>query len=164
MKGIITLQYRKIFDKNVQRTWDKYIFDDTHLEYVMKSQFYSTEHKTFKEILKAKPDAEKLHYLVSLAALNHLRALENLMPDVLNLVGNRCIPFENFKFEILQSHQEDKSKHRIMIDFFSKPLIWLDTIDNKMLLAVESFDNQVITETFMLELQPNLMICNFKSK
>lgn len=162
MKGIITLQYRKIFDKNVQRTWDKYIFDDTHLEYVMKSQFYSTEHKTFKDLLKAKPDAEKLHYLISLAALNHLRALENLMPDVLNVVGNRCVPFENFKFEILQSHQEDKSKHRIMIDFFSKPLIWLETIDNKLLLAVVKKESNENLETFMLEMQPNLMINNIQ--
>lgn len=162
MKGIITLQYRKIFDKNVQKTWDKYVFDDTHLEYVMKSQFYSTEHKTFKDLLKAKPDAEKLHYLVSLAALNHLRALENLMPDVLNVVGNRCVPFENFKFEILQSHQEDKSKHRIMIDFFSKPLIWLETIDNKLLLAVAKKESNENLETFMLEMQPNLMINNIQ--
>jgi hypothetical protein len=127
MKGIIKLQYRKIFDQNVQKVWDKYVFDDTHLEYKMKCQEYTNEpEKTpFKELLKINPKAEKLHYLVSLASLNYLRWLEDKVPDIFNLVGERCIPFENFKFEILQSHYEDKINIRFRLIFFQTHFIGL---------------------------------------
>jgi hypothetical protein len=165
MKGIIKLQYRKIFDQNVQKVWDKYVFDDTHLEYKMKCQEYTNEpEKTpFKELLKINPKAEKLHYLVSLASLNYLRWLEDKVPDIFNLVGERCIPFENFKFEILQSHYEDKSKHKVQIDFFSNPLYWIDTIGDNLLLSTEKPNLETEIKTFMLDLQANLTIYSIQN-
>jgi hypothetical protein len=165
MKRLIKLQYRMIFDQNVQKVWDKYVFEDSHLEYRMKCQEYTNEPEkmSFKELLKVNPSAEKLQYLVSLSVLNHLRWLEDKMPDILNVMGERCIPFQNFKFEILQSHFEDKSKHIVQIDFFSDPLHWIDTIGDKLLLSIEKPNQDTETQTFMLNLQPNLTIYSIQN-
>lgn len=164
MKGIIQLQYRKTFDKNVQKVWDSYIFEDTFLEYRMKCQEFadSVENLSFKELLRQNPKAEKLHYLVSLATLSHLNWLENKMPDILCL-GERCVPFEQFRFNIIQSHFEDKNKHKVQIDFFSKPLFWIDTLADKLLLATEKPAFDQAQSTFLIALEPNLSLISYQN-
>lgn len=168
VKGLIKLCYRKLIDNNSTNNWDKYVFEDTHREFYMQAQQFDQkgQYTTFQELLLHIPKAEQIHYLVSTAALGYLRQLNGLIPELLNVWGQTCVPFKNFKFEILQSHIQQKEQHKVIIYFYSEILTWIDTIDKQILFAK---DNQINTldsgkeiETDLLPLIPNLNIISFQ--
>ncbi|MBD2755099.1 hypothetical protein [Spirosoma validum] len=169
VKGIIRLSYRKIIDATSQKLWDKYVFDDTYMEFYMQAQSYNQENKytTFQELLDNVPNADRLHNQTSAAAIGYIRQLNGLIPEVANTSGKLCLPFTQFKFEIIQSHVQNKEAHRIAIIFFSEPLTWLDTIDNTLLITYGD-QREVIQEgkaidTDMIILQPYLSISSFQN-
>lgn len=168
-KGIIRLCYKKIIDVNAQKQWERYVFEDTYREFFMQVQFYNQEEKyhTFQELIANVPAVEKLHYLVSTAAINYIRQLNDLIPDIANVHQQLCLPFKNFRFEIIHSHVKNKEEHKVAIYFYSEPLIWIDTIDNQLLIAS---DNQKETlrvgseiSTDLISLQPLLSISSFQN-
>lgn len=163
-KGIIQLCYRKIIDANSTKLWDKYVFDDTHQEFFMQAQLYNQEGKlkSFYEILEKNPQAEKLQFLVSTAAVGYIQQLNGVVPEVTNAFGKLCLSFENFRFEIIQSHISDKQQHKIAIYFYSKPLLWIDTIGNQLLVS-HSAQIQEEQKTDLIALQPLLNISSFKA-
>ena len=153
-KKVITLCYRKIIDDSNINPWDKFVHEDSFLEFKMQSQFYNQEEKysTFAELLINVPDADKLHFLVSAAITGYLRQLNGIIPDILDNLGRRFLTFENFKFEIINSDVNDIERHKIAINFFSKPLIWHETIDNQLLISqfTEATDEEIFTNLFHL--------------
>lgn len=168
-KGLVKLCYLKIIDENSQGLWEKSVFDDTYMEFFMQAQFYNQDGKyqTFQELVRHIPAAEKLHYLVSTAAINYIRQLNGQIPDITNGLGKLCLPFQNFRFEILQSHIHHKKHHKVAVYFYSEPLIWLDTIHEQLLIThlhqKEALfnGNEVITE--MVHLEANLTISSFQN-
>lgn len=168
VKGIIRLCYRKIIDISSQKSWDKFVFDDTYMEFFMQAQFYNQEKKytTFQELVNNVPNAEKLHYLTSTAAIGYIRQLNKIIPDIANVSGKLCLPFTQFKFDIIQSHVENKDSHRIAISFYSDPLTWIDTIDNQLLIAYgdqrEALQEGKEIDTDMIALQPYLSISSIQ--
>lgn len=168
VKGLIQLSYRKIIDVTSQKLWDKYVFDDTYQEFFMQAQFYNQAgtYATFQELIDHVPNADRLHYLTSQAAIGYIRQLTKTIPDIANVSGKLCLPFTNFRFEIIQSHVQQKDAHKIAIYFFSDPLTWIDTIDNHLLIA---YDDQRTTPwegrhvaTDLIALQPYLSISSFQ--
>ena len=163
-KGIIRLSYRKIIDADSQKLWDKYVFEDTYMEFFMQAQFYNQENKyaTFQELLDNVPNADRLHNLTSSAAVGYIRQLNQIIPDIANRSGKLCLPFSQFKFEIVHSHVQDKNAHRVAIQFFSDPLTWLGTIQDTMLIAYgdqrEALAQGMEVETDTIALQPYLSI------
>lgn len=131
--------YRKVIDVNARSGWDRAVFDATHLEFYMQAQRLDPEGKyaTFTELSEHISDVQHLHYLVSSAAIGYIRKLNDIIPDVQNTLGLTCLPFHDFRFEILASHVEDKTQHRIAIVFYSDPVIWLETIGTNILIAKE---------------------------
>jgi hypothetical protein len=77
---------------------------------------------------------------VSTAAVGHIRKLDGLFPEIMNTLGKRCIPFKNFKFEIIQSSRSNKSLHKVGIFLYSEPLIWLDTLPAGQLVVAKGAD------------------------
>jgi len=168
MKGLIKLCYRKVIDISSTSAWDKYVFDDTYKEFYMQAQQFDQQKKygTFQEMVKNIPSADQMHYLVSTAAVNYIRQLNGLFPDVLNVLGKRCIPFENFKFEIVESHIKNKDQHKVSICFYSDALTWIDTIDNQLLFAAgdqtEALYRGQALETEMVLWRSNLTVHSFQ--
>ncbi|RYU96233.1 hypothetical protein [Emticicia agri] len=168
-KGIIRLCYQKIIDVHAQKTWERNVFEDTYMEFFMQSQFYNQEeqYQTFQELIANVPAVDKLHYLVSTAAINYIRQLNNLMPDITNAHQQLCMPFTNFRFEIVQSHIQRKEEHRIVIYFYSEPIIWIDTIDHQLLVAygneTEALESGKEISTDLIALQPFLSISSFQN-
>ena len=167
-KGIIRLCYKKVIDVHAQKTWERNVFEDTYMEFFMQSQFYNQEEKyqTFQELIANVPAADKLHYLVSTAAINYIRQLNNLMPDITNVHEQLCVPFTNFRFEIVQSHMQSKEEHIIVIYFYSEPITWIDTIDNQLLVAygnqTEVLQSGKEITTDLITLQPLVSISSFQ--
>ncbi len=170
VNGIIRLSYRKIIDVLSQKAWDKFVFDDTYMEFYMQAQFYNQEQKytTFQELLDNVPNAEQLNYLTSTAAIGYIKQLNKIIPEIVNASGKLCLPFTQFKFEIIQSHVQDKNAHRVAILFYSDPLTWIDTIDNQLLITYgdqrEALRNGNEVDTDLITLQPYLSIASFQKE
>jgi len=164
-RKIIQLCYRKIIDNNSNEAWEQYIFEDTYTEFLMQAQFYNQEKKytTFGELIANVPGVEKLNFLVSTSVIGYLRQLNDTVPDILNSLGKTFLPFKNFRFEIINSDIKNKAAHQVAVNFYSKPLIWLDTVDNRLLVSMQTEEinkDEMLTEMF--QLQPMLSIYSLK--
>jgi hypothetical protein len=144
--------------------WEKHVFNDSYTEFLMQAQLYNQEKKftTFSELITHVPAAEKLHFLVSGAVIGYLKQLNGKVPDILNNTGKLFLPFLNYKFEIINSDIKDKTKHQVAVNFMSEPLTWYDTIDNQLLVSIntEYIDDEVLIEMFSM--QPFLSIYSLK--
>ncbi|MFD2285699.1 hypothetical protein GJU39_08690 [Pedobacter petrophilus] len=164
-KNVITLCYRKIIDTTSINHWDKFVHEDSFTEFRMQSQLYNTEQKyqTFAELLLNAEGAEKLHFLVSAAITGYLRQLNGIIPDILDQLGRRFLTFEHFKFEIINSDINDISKHKVAINFFSKPLVWHNTINNMLLVSQYTAIAAEETFTNLFQIQPFVSIHSIKN-
>jgi hypothetical protein len=167
-KAIIRLCYRKVIDINSSKPWDKFVFDDTYTEFLLQSQLYNQEKKynSFSDIITHVPAAEKLHFLVSAAVIGYLKQLlsaavigylkqlQGKVPDLLNSLGRLFLPFNQYRFEIINSDVKDKTKHQVAINFFTDHLVWHDTINNQLLVSIpgNSENGEILTELFTLPL------------
>ncbi|GAB3255189.1 hypothetical protein GCM10027347_16070 [Larkinella harenae] len=170
VKGLIKLSYRKIIDAASRKAWDTFVFNDTHLEFYMQAQQLDPEGKfpTFQLMRENLGREDQLQYLTSTAAIGYIRQLNNIIPDVANQQGKLCLPFRNFRFEIIDSHIHNKSQHRIAIWFYSEPLTWIDTIDHQLLVAYGDQTAELATgqeiETDQIPLCPFLSISHFSAR
>ena len=164
---IIRLCYRKIIDAASQKSWDKYVWEDSYRELMMQSQMYNADkkYKLYSELVRSVKEAEKLPYLVSTAVVNYLKQLNGVMPDVVSVLNKSCVPFRNYKFEIIESDLTNGAAHKIAIDFISEPLMWHDTVNGCLLVSVnESYDaNDGAMLTEMIAMQSLLSIFSLKT-
>jgi len=162
---VIVLCYRKIIDSTNNNPWDRYVHEDSFSEFKMQAQYYNQEQRftTFAEMLLNAPEAEKLHFLVSAAITGYLRQLNGIIPDVLDNLGRRFLTFENFKFELINSDINSLEKHKIAINFFSKPLIWHDTINDQLLVSQLKGSNEEEIFTNLFQIQPFVSIHAIKN-
>jgi len=163
MRKTITLCYRKIIDKDSNKPWEKLVFEDSYRELKMQSQFYNQDKKyqTFSELIHHVKGSEKLHFLVSAAVISYIRQLNDVIPDILNNIGKQFLHFNQFKFEIINSHLQNSDKHSVAISFYSSPLLWLDTIGPLLLTTTTATQGEEIL-TDMFALQPFLTIYSIK--
>ncbi len=168
MKGLIRFRYTKRIDASATKAWDKVVFEETYKEFFMQAQFFnqSATYHTFQELIDNVPGADRLHYLTSRVAMGYLQQLNQIMPDIMNAAGTLCVPFTQFKFEILASHIEQKEAHKITIHFYSEPITWIDTIGDQLLIANGDHRQALQTgsdvSTDLIALQPNLSIWSFQ--
>jgi hypothetical protein len=153
MKRKISFCYRKIIDKNASKAWERLVWEDSYAEFKMQAQRFNNNGglSSFGEMLTASPAAQQLHFLVSHTATAYVQQLNGIVPDVLNTIGKRFLPFSNFKFEIINSDLKDATKHQVAVNFFTEPLIWMDTIGNMLLLHLNKTTDTgaLLTETFV---------------
>jgi hypothetical protein len=166
---LIRFSYRKIIDASSQNLWDKYVFDDTYMEFYMQSQYYNQtgQYTTFQELIDNIPNADRLHTQTSTAAVGYIRQLNGVIPDILNNSGKLCLPFIQFAFEILRSHVNNKDMHKIAITFYSEPITWIDTLGDALLIAYgdkrDALSNGDEVDTDLLLLRPFLSISSLQT-
>lgn len=167
-KGIIILQYRKIIDFQATKQWDKLVFEDSFTEFKLQAQNYTigTTFTSYASLLANVPDTQRISGLVAPSVTGYVQQLNNIVPDILNNIGRRFLKFNRFQFELINSDIHDQSKHQIGINFYSEPLLWLDTIGDFMLVSAfinnpEESDNEMLTQLFRL--QPFLQIYTLKN-
>lgn len=162
-KGIIKLCYRKVIDNQPAGAWERLVFEDSYREFQMQAQYFNQDgsKRTLAEILQV-PGANRLHGLVSTAAVGYLRQLNGIIPDITDSFGQLFLPFENFRFEILQSHVDDMARHQVAINFYSDEMVWHDTIGEQLLLSVAKDEGSKEILTHLLTLRPMLGIHSLK--
>lgn len=169
MKGLIRLSYCKRIDARTAGDWERAVFEDTYQEFYMQAQTFNPDNRyqTLAELLANVPGSDKLHYLSSRAASGYLRQLNQLVPDVVNVQGKRCLPFTQFTFELLASHVTERDEHQIMITFYSDPITWIDTVGGALLVAYGNHGEAVWSgeevATDLISLQPNLNIWSYQA-
>ena len=162
---LIRISYTKRIGSNNTAAWDQLVFNSTWQELMMQAQFYNQQqYTTFRQLVQQVPPAEKLHFLVSSSVVGYLRQLNGFIPDVQSKRGMPLLPFNDFKFEIIDSDFNDKNKYEVQLTFFSDPVIWHETIGESLLI---SNPNEPLTKdgslTHLLQLQPALDIYSYKT-
>ncbi|MBE7176029.1 MAG: hypothetical protein INR69_06480 [Mucilaginibacter polytrichastri] len=134
---IITLCYRKVIDKSSATAWDRFVYDDSYTEFCMQAQTLDPagQYPRFGQLLHHVPEAAQLHHRVSAAVTGYIGQLNERVPDIANILGQRFLTFRNFRFEIINSDLNDKAKHQVAVNFYTEPLAWLDTIGQNLLVA-----------------------------
>jgi hypothetical protein len=160
----IRLCYRKIIDATALKPWDKYVFEDTYTEFLLQAQLYNQEKKytSFGELIHNVPGAEKLHFLVSAAVIGYLKQLNGIVPDIVNALGMLFLPFNNYRFEIINSDIMDKSKHQVAVSFYTEPLNWHDTIGSQLMVSIPDKTENAEILTELVTMQPFISIYSLK--
>lgn len=140
------------------------VFEDTYTEFKLQAQNYNQDKRfnSFSEILRNVAGAEKLHFLVSAAAIGYLQQLNGTIPDITNNLGQLFLKFSNYHFEIVNSDLNDISKHQIALSFFSDEIAWIDTISDYLLIAEAPENVQKEIQTHLLLLRPFLSIYSLR--
>ncbi|MBB6372199.1 hypothetical protein [Chryseobacterium shigense] len=160
MKAKIKLAFRIVIDRNSSIPWDQYVFEDTYFEYKIQHQVFDDQEnpvKNYWELLAKNPHAEKIPFLLSSAAANYVSQLHGVIRSLPDVLGNTFFPFENFKLDLVSSHTEDPSKHKIGLTFYTPELFLIDIIDGRYLLSRGTTEGNSF-ETFMLAFHPQVAI------
>ncbi|KAF2515475.1 hypothetical protein EYY60_02030 [Flavobacterium zhairuonense] len=161
----IKLAYRIVIDSSSNFLWDKYVFEDTFKEYQMQSQQFNSDanpKNTFRELLAENEKAEKLHFLVGIAASGYVEQLKGKFHRVADTLGNNYFPFINYQLDIINTDRTDVSKHKIGITFYSPLLSYFGIVEGNYLISMNSDDRNEY-ETIMFPVQKNLSICYIKN-
>ncbi len=159
---LIQLAYRRIIDIESKVPWERYVFEDSYKELHMQFQLFNTEkkHTTFSQLVAQVPQAEKLHFLVSAAIAGHI-SLMSKIPYVQNTLGITVLPFNLYRFEIIDSNIHNKNIHRVAIIFYSAPVVLHEIIGEHLLISLDADDKiteREIVQTELIKLQPFLSI------
>lgn len=161
MSRSVQLCYRKIISQESATPWERFVWDSSFQEYALQVQFYEKDHRftLFSELINQVPAAAKLHFLVSASITGYIPQLNGLIPDIRNTLGKLFLPFQQYRFELIESSRLEKKHHRVAISFYSNPLTWHDTIADQLLLSVAAPENGSMSwHTEMVKLQPLLSI------
>ncbi|WP_144885522.1 hypothetical protein [Lacibacter cauensis] len=162
---VIRISYTKRINSSNTALWDQHVLNSSWQELLMQAQFYNQQqHTTFRQLVQQVPSAEKLHFLVSTSVVGYLRQLNGIVPDVYSKRGVPFLPFNDFKFEIIDADFADKNTFEIQVTFYSDPLIWHETIGDTLLLspaAEPPTKDGALTQ--LLQLQPSIEIYSYKT-
>lgn len=170
-KRTITLCYRKIIDVSAAKPWDKLVFEESYLEFRLQAQNFSTgtSFTSYAELIRNIPNAQQLPAIITPAVTGYIQQLQGIIPDILNNIGRRFLEFNQFKFELINSDIQDKSKHQVAVNFYSEPVIWHETIGDFLLIsaqkpepAADSLPDDKAVFTHLFHLQPYLTIYSIK--
>jgi hypothetical protein len=163
MKAKIKLVYRQVIDESSESGFEKAIFMASYQEFLLKSQAYNTEgkFKTFTSMKMNDGRANSLHYKLSFAVSHFIAQLNNKTPWVKDNMGNK-LSFDTARFELIESHIEDMSLHKIAINYETSILSLIELFGEYMLLAQGNLPENEPIDTFVLRMQPNLSIVSYQ--
>lgn len=159
----IKLVYKQVIDGACESSFEKAIFQASYQEFLLKSQAYNPEgkFKTFSELKANDGRANSLHYKLSFSIGHYIARLDNKMPLITDSLGSK-LAFDIARFELLESHTEEISFHKVAINYETEILTLIELIGEYMLLAKGDFIQNEMLETFMVRLQPGLSIVGYQ--
>ncbi|WP_126972718.1 hypothetical protein [Gynurincola endophyticus] len=159
LRKLISLHYKKMIDSTHQGRWEKMVLEQAYEEFKLQFQYYNREqlYHSYSEIKTTVHGADQLPYLVSGAIFNSLHLLEDIIPDIYDQSGEKILTFKQFSFELLTADIRTIDTFRIVINFFSEPVLWLETIGEKVLLSKE-IEKKNDYQTALVTLLPYLSV------
>jgi hypothetical protein len=162
-KAKIKLVYRQVIDEASESGFEKAIFQASYQEFLLKSQAYNTEgkFKTFSKLKANDGRANSLHYKLSFSVGHFIAQLNNKIPLIKDNIGNK-LSFETARFELIESHIEDISLHKVAINYETGFLTLIDLMGEYLLLAHDNLPENQRIETSVLRMQPDLSIISYQ--
>ncbi|MEO6232841.1 MAG: hypothetical protein ABJB11_06455 [Ferruginibacter sp.] len=165
-KAVIKLSYRQVIDASSTDAFAKQVFDYSYNEYCLKSQAYNLN-GVFTTLTKLKANdgrANSLHYKCGFAIAGFITTLNNKIPTLNDNTGT-ALPFDTYKFEVLESNSTNKEIHQVAIHYITTDIMLLEIIGDTLLLSNETDSAAIQTsavETFMLSMQPGISIIQYR--
>ncbi|MBS1522013.1 MAG: hypothetical protein JST50_13510 [Bacteroidetes bacterium] len=162
-KAKIKMVYRQVIDESCSSAFEKAIFQASYDEFLLKSQAYNREgkFKTFSKIKANDGRANSLHYKLSFSVGHFIAQLNNKIPVIKDNRGNK-IAFEAANFEVIESHIEDISLHKVAINYETGLLSLIEIMGEYLLLCTDDLPEHGPIDTFVLRMQPDLSIVSFE--
>lgn len=162
-KAKIKLVYRQVMDSSSEAAFEKAILQASYQEFLLKSQVYNREgkFKTFSKIKANDGRANSLHYKLDFSVGHFIVQLDRKMPLVKDNLGNK-LSFETARFELIESHTEDISLHKIAINYETAELNLVELFGEYMLLTYDDPANVEQLQTFVLRMQPDLSVISYQ--
>ena len=162
-KAKIKLVYRQLIDESCQSGFEKAIFQASYDEFLLKSQAYNSagKFKTFSKIKANDGRANSLHYKLGFSVGHFIAQLNDKIPVIKDNRGNK-ISFEVANFELIESHIEDISLHKVAINYETMLLPLIEIMGEYLLLATDNLPEHGPIETFVLRMQPDLSIVSYE--
>src|SRR6201996_2563783 len=150
-RATIKLAYTQVIDAASAGDSERDVFRASYQEFLLKSQAYNLEGK-FKTFTKLKANdgrANSLHYKLGFSVVHFIAQLNNKMPLIKDNIGNK-LSFETARFELIESHIEDISLHKVAINYETGFLTLIDLMGEYMLLGPEDLPENQRIETSVL--------------
>jgi hypothetical protein len=162
-KAKIKIVYRQVIDESCASAFEKAIFQASYDEFLLKSQSYNQEgkFKTFSKIKTNDGRANSLHYKLSFSVGHFIAQLNNKIPVIKDNRGNK-ISFEVANFELIESHIEDISLHKVAVNYETGLLSLIGIMGEYLLLASDDLPEYGPIETFVLRMQPDLSVVSYE--
>ncbi|HTK21890.1 MAG TPA: hypothetical protein VL442_20375 [Mucilaginibacter sp.] len=162
-KAKIKIVYRQVIDESCRSAFEKAIFQASYDEFLLKSQAYNQEgkFKTFSKIKANDGRANSLHYKLSFSVGHFIAQLNNKIPVIKDNRDNK-IAFEVANFELIESHIDDLSLHKVAIHYESGLLSLIEIMGEYLLLANLDLPDHCPIDTFVLRMQPDLSIISYE--
>jgi hypothetical protein len=164
-KAKIKLVCRQVIDEGSASSFEKAIFHASYQEFLLKSQAYNGNGKlkTFSKMKATDGRANSLHYKLGFSVVHFIAQLNNKMPLIKDNLGNK-LSFVVADFELIESHTEDISQHKLAINYETTDLNLVEIFGEYMLLGTSDVSPGQLVETFILKMQPNLSIKTYQEK
>lgn len=157
-----------IIDRSTSYPKAQEILENCFSEIAHELRYSAQGFTTWKKIKKHKPEAvatlTKSAFMAARAYINNLDwdVIEEFS-DVLKL---NKIPIKDFSIHIIDGDFNDINTFKMDLLFFTDELTLIDIFDSKLLLAfgdkITAITNNEAIETFMIELDKNIMITSFQ--
>jgi len=83
------------------------------------------------------------------------------MPFIRDNLGNK-LSFETPRFELIESHIEDISLHKVAVYYETEPFTLVEFMGEYLLLSNSGKAENELAETFVVRMQPNLSILYYQ--
>ena len=164
-KKLIKLAYRQVIDSLSGGEFERLIFNDTYMEFLMQAQAYTKGNSItqFRELRIHAPKSNSLHYKVGFAIGLYVRDLQNKIPGLTDTLEQTPIPFVSHRFEIIDSDTIKRELHRVAITYYTDSFTCFGEFGDRLLLAAgDCRISDKAVETFMLPLHPNLSVISYQ--
>jgi len=161
--ALIKLAYKQIIDASAQGRFERSVLQASYQEFLLKMQTYNPnlEFKTFTALKAHDGRANSLHYKLSFSVGHFIQALDNKIPGLTDNLGN-AVKFGIPQFELIESHINDISSHKVAITYTTGILTLVNQLAEFMVLAEGDVSEKFVADTFILKMQHGLSITSYQ--
>jgi hypothetical protein len=162
--GLIKICKKVVIDHATNWTIAQTIHEDSFRELIYQFQSLGHSFNTWEQVVKYSPKAViGIKKLVNAGIVQQIAGLKGKIPNGLSDITKTIeIPFVDYHFDIVESDIRDIVSHKIALLFISDTLTLIDSIDDRILLAVgdktNDLKNKQKIDTFLLELSTEITI------
>ena len=161
----LRLTFRFLIDQSNNDTVVKHAHRLTYEEFLLKSQVYNPGQlfTRFTEMRSHDGRANSLHYKTGFAISGLIKSFGEKMPGLRDNIGQQ-IPFELYRFELIESDIHDRTHHMAAIYFTSPVLLLHAAIGNMLVCSLKDMLEENSNIVYTIPLQENLGISYFNEE